>query len=80
MEEEPILEEIDDNTERWIQRISLWVSLLLTTALVVWYYQANPRDSPEVIKMRVFFKEENREVGNFIGLDKNEQIAFAFKN
>ena len=42
MEEEPILEEIDDNTERWIQRISLWVSLLLTTALVVWYYQANP--------------------------------------
>ena len=80
MEEEPILEEIDDNTERWIQRVSLWVSLLLTTALVVWYYQANPRDSPEVIKMRVFFKEKNREVGNFIGLDKNEQIAFAFKN
>jgi hypothetical protein len=80
MEEEPILEEIDDNTERWIQRISLWVSLLLTTFLVVWYYQANPPDSPEVTKMRVFFKEKNREVGKFINQDKNEQISFAFKN
>lgn len=80
MEEKPILEEIDDNTEKVIRKISLWVSLIVTTALVVWYYQANPRDSPEVIKMRVFFKEKNREVGKFINLDKNEQIAFAFKN
>ena len=80
MEEEPILEEIDDNTERWIRRISLWVSLLLTTAVVVWYYQENPPDSPEIVKMRMFFKERNMEVGAFINLDKNEQIAFAFKN
>ena len=80
MEEEPILEEIDDNTERWIRRISLCVSLLLTTAVVVWYYQGNPPASPEVIKMRMFFKERNMEVGKFINLDKNEQIAFAYKN
>jgi len=80
MEEQPILEEIDDNTERLIRRISLWTSLLLTTALVIWYYQANPRDSPEIIKMRIFFKERNMEVGKFINLDKNEQIAFAYKN
>ena len=80
MEEQPILEEIDDNTERLIRRISLWTSLLLTTALVVWYYQANPRDSPEIIKMRMFFKERNMEVGKFINLDKNEQVAFAYKN
>jgi hypothetical protein len=80
MEEEPILEEIDDNTERLIRKISLWVSLLLTTALVVWYYQENPRDSPEIIKMRMFFKERKMEVGKFINLNKNEQIAFAYKN
>lgn len=80
MEVEPILEEIDDNTERWIRRISLWVSLILTTALVVWYYQANPPDSPEVIKMRMFFNEKSMEVGKFINLGKNEQIAFAYKN
>ena len=80
MEEQPILEEMDDNTERLIRRISLWASLVLTTALVVWYYQANPRDSPEIIKMRMFFKERNMEVGKFINLDKNEQIAFAYTN
>jgi len=80
MEEQPILEEMDDNIERLIRRISLWASLLLTAALVVWYYQANPRDSPEIIKMRMFFKERNMEVGKFINLDKNEQIAFAYTN
>ena len=80
MEEQPILEEIDDNTERLIRRISLWTSLLLTAAVVVWYYQANPRDSPEIIKMRMFFKESNMEVGKFINLDKDEQVAFAYKN
>jgi hypothetical protein len=80
MEEEPILEEIDDSKEKWISRISLWVSLLLTTAVVIWYYQDNPPDSPEVVKMRMFFKERNQEVGKFINMKKNEQIAFAFKN
>jgi hypothetical protein len=80
MEEEPILEEIDDSKEKWLSRISLWVSLLLTTAVVIWYYQDNPPDSPEVVKMRMFFKERNQEVGKFINMKKNEQIAFAFKN
>lgn len=80
MEEEPILEEIEDSKEKWISRISLWVSLLLTTAVVIWYYQDNPPDSPDVVKMRIFFKERNQEVGKFINMKKNEQIAFAFKN
>lgn len=80
MEEEPILEEIEDSKEKWISRISLWVSLLLTTAVVIWYYQDNPPDSPDVVKMRMFFKERNQEVGKFINMKKNEQIAFAFKN
>jgi len=79
-EEQPILQEIDDKKEKWISRISLWISLILTTALVIWYYQGNPPDSPEVVKMRMFFKEKNREVGTFITMKKNEQIAFAYKN
>ncbi|MBT3185418.1 MAG: hypothetical protein HOI59_03405 [Nitrospina sp.] len=80
MEEEPILQEIEDAKEKLISRISLWVSLLLTTAIVIWYYQANPPDSPEVVRMRVFFKEKNREVMKFINVGRNEQIAFAYKN
>lgn len=79
-EEQPILQEIDDATEKLIRKISLWVSLLLTTAIVVWYYQGNPPDSPEVVKMRVFFKERNKVVGTFINMKKNEQIAFAYRS
>ena len=79
-EEKPILQEIEDTKEKWISRISLWVSVFLTTAIVIWYYQSNPPDSPEVVRMRVFFKEKNRDVMKFISMDRNEQIAFAFKN
>ena len=79
-EEKPILEEIEDSKEKWISRISLWVSLLLTTAVVVWYYQDTPPDSPEVVKMRIFFKERNQQVMTFIKMNRNERIAFAYKN
>jgi len=79
-EEKPILQEIEDAKEKLISRISLWVSLFLTTAMVVWYYQSSPPDSPEVVRMRVFFKEKNRDVMTFISMDRNEQIAFAFKS
>lgn len=79
-EEKPILQEIEDAQEKLISRISLWVSLFLTTAMVVWYYQSSPPDSPEVVRMRVFFKEKNRDVMTFISMDRNEQIAFAFKS
>jgi len=79
-EEKPVLQEIEDKKEKWISRISLWVSVLLTTAIVIWYYQSNPPESPEVVRMRVFFKEKNRDVMKFISMDRNEQIAFAFKN
>ena len=78
-EEKPILQEIEDKKEKWISRISLWVSVLLTTAIVIWYYQSNPPESPEVVRMRVFFKEKNQDVMKFINIDRNEQIAFAFK-
>jgi hypothetical protein len=78
-DEKPILQEIEDNKEKWISRISLWVSIFLTTAIVIWYYQSTPPDSPEVVRMRVFFKEKNREVMTFLNMDRNEQIAFAYK-
>jgi hypothetical protein len=79
-EEKPVLEEIEDSKEKWISRISLWVSMILTTFIVIWYYQDTPPDSPEVVKMRVFFKERNQQVMTFISMNRNERIAFAYKN
>ena len=76
---EPILQEIEDSKEKLISRISLWVSLILTTLVVIWYYNDNPPDSPAVVKMRIFFKENNRDVMTFIDLPHNEMIAFAYK-
>ena len=76
---EPILQEIEDSKEKLISRISLWVSLILTTLVVIWYYNDNPPDSPAVVKMRTFFKENNRDVMTFIDLPRNEMIAFAYK-
>ena len=58
-EVEPIHQEIEDQKEKLISRISLWVSIILTTIVVVWYYNENPPDSAAVVKMRVFFKENN---------------------
>ena len=78
-EVEPIHQEIEDQKEKLISRISLWVSIILTTILVIWYYNENPPDSPAVVKMRVFFKENNRDVMKFIDLPRNEMIAFAYK-
>jgi len=76
---EPINQEIEDSKEKLISRISLWVSILLTTLVVIWYYNDNPPDSPAVVKMRVFFKENNRDVMTFIDLPRNEMIEFAYK-
>ena len=80
MEEiEPIMQEIDDKKEKWISRISLWVSIILTTIVVYWYYNNNPPDSPAVVKMRMFFKQYNRDVMTFIDLPRDEMIEFAYK-
>ncbi|MBC8285698.1 MAG: hypothetical protein H8E32_17930 [Nitrospinae bacterium] len=76
---EVINQEIEDSKEKWISRISLWVSIILTTLVVVWYYNDNPPDSPAVVKMRVFFKEHNRDVMKFVDLPRNEMIAFAYR-
>ena len=78
-EVEPIHQEIEDQKEKLISRISLWVSIILTTIVVIWYYNENPPDSPAVVKMRVFFKENNRDVMKFIDLPRKEMIAFAYK-
>ena len=80
MEEiEPIMQEIEDKKEKLISRISLWVSIVLTTIVVYWYYNNNPPDSPAVVKMRMFFKEHNRDVMTFIDLPRDEMIEFAYK-
>ena len=80
MEEiEPIMQEIEDKKEKWISRISLWASIILTTIVVYWYYNDNPPDPPAVVKMRMFFKEYNRDVMTFIDLPRDEMIEFAYK-
>ena len=80
MEEiEPIMQEIEDKKEKWISRISLWISIILTTLVIYWYYNQNPPDSPAVVKMRMFFKEYNRDVMTFIDLPRDEMIEFTYK-
>jgi len=76
---EPITQEIEDQKEKWISRISLWVSIVLTTLVVFWYYTDNPPDSPAVVKMRTFIKENNRDIMTFIDLPRTEMVAFAYK-
>ena len=76
---EPIMQEIEDKKEKLISRISLWVSIILTTIVVYWYYNNNPPDSPAVVKMRMFFKQYNRDVMTFIDLPRDEMIEFAYK-
>ena len=80
MEEiEPIMQEIEDKKEKLLCRISLWVSIILTPIVVYWYYNVNPPYSPAVVKMRMFFKEHNRDVMTFIDLPRDEMIEFAYK-
>jgi len=77
---EPITQAIEDKKEKWISRISLWVSIVLTTSVVFWYYtDFNPPDSPDVVKDRMFIKENNRDVMKFIKLPHTEMVAFAYK-
>jgi len=69
----------DVRKEKLYRRVSFWVSFVLATAVVVWYVQANPPDSPEVRNMRIFFKENIMEVMKFLALPREEKPAFAAK-
>ena len=63
-EESP--QEFDDKLDKLVGRISFWVSFLLATICMVVWFQENPPDTPEVQKMRLFFKENAIEIGEFL--------------
>ncbi|UCD12059.1 MAG: hypothetical protein JSU88_02950 [Nitrospinaceae bacterium] len=67
----------DVKKEKQYRRISFWLSFILATAVVVWYARSNPPDSPEMQKMRIFFKENIMEVSKFLALPREERGKFA---
>ena len=75
MEEAP--HELEDKFDNWVGRFSLWGSLLLSTLATVIYCVANPPDSEEVQRMRIFFRESGMEVTTFIKLPREEMAEFA---
>ncbi|CAI2717651.1 hypothetical protein [Nitrospina watsonii] len=78
MEQTP--QELDDKVDRLVGKISLWTSLLLSVAVTIWYAMANPPDSEELKRMRLFFKDNAIEVGEFLRLsyeDKEQKAAKA---
>ena len=75
MEETP--HELDDTVDHWVGRFSLWGAILLSTLITVGYCLANPPDSEEVQRMRTFFRENVREVSQFIRLPLEEMEQFA---
>ncbi|MGV7219927.1 MAG: hypothetical protein ACQ9MH_00220 [Nitrospinales bacterium] len=67
----------DSKREKLYSRISFWLSLILATLAMVWYYERNPPDTEEVKKMRIFFKENIMEVTQFIKLNHEEMDVAA---
>ncbi|MFQ5482969.1 MAG: hypothetical protein ACE5ER_09440 [Nitrospinaceae bacterium] len=75
-----VLEEIEEERSVTLgRRIGFWVSFLMATAIALWYFQGNPPESEEVKRMRLFFKENNREVMEFIRLPLEELKVAARK-
>lgn len=69
----------DVKREKLYRRISFWLSFILATGVVAWYVSSHPPDSPEVQKMRIYFKENIMAVTKFLALPREEKIAFAAK-
>ena len=69
----------DDKKEKLYRRISFWISIVLSTAAVIWYSSTTPPDSPEMQKMRLFFKNNIMEVSEFIKLSREERKEYAAK-
>ena len=67
----------DEKKEKLYSKISLWLSLIVTTALVVGYYTKNPPDTEEVQKMRMFFNEHHMAVSKFFSLSRSEIKKYA---
>jgi hypothetical protein len=69
----------DEKKEKLYGKISIWMALLLSTAVTVFYGVTHPPDSPEVQEMRLFFNKNGHNVSKFLRLPREEQKAFAEK-
>lgn len=69
----------DEKKENLYRRISFWVSLILSTAVAVYYVATHPPDTKEVREMRMFFNKHGQEVAEFIRLPRKDQKGFAEK-
>ena len=67
----------DSKREKLYSRISFWLSLILATLAIVWYYERNPPDTEDIKKMRFFFKKNIMEVTKFIKLTPEEMDVYA---
>ena len=73
--------EYDDNTKsvKRNRKISFLVAVIISTLASVWYFIETPPDTPEVKTMRLFFKNNKREVAEFIAMPRGERKAYAKK-
>ena len=75
-----VIEEIEEERqEKFGRRICFWVSVILASAFTFWYYQSNPPESEEVKRMRQFFKDNKRQVMEFIRMDIEKLEGYAKK-
>ena len=75
MEQAP--QELNDRVDKLVGKISLWASVLLATLAGYWYYTDKPPDTQEMVKMRLFFKTNVIEVGEFLRMpiEKQDEVA-----
>ncbi len=69
----------DDKKEKLYGKISIWISLVLSTLLTVGYGVTHPPDSKEVQEMRMFFNKNGHTVSKFLRMTREERKAFAPK-
>ena len=69
----------DDKKEKLYGKISIWIAVVLSTAITIAYGVMNPPDSKEVQEMRMFFNKKGHTVSKFLRMTRQERKAFAEK-
>jgi hypothetical protein len=69
----------DDKKEKLYGKISIWIAIVLSTAITISYGVTHPPDSEEVQEMRLFFNKNGHTVSKFLRMTREERKAFAEK-
>lgn len=72
--------EKEDKKEKFSSRVTFWLSVVLSTGIVLWYYNSNPPDDQATRNMRLFFKKNIMAVTEFLQLAPEDQKVFAEKH